>query len=302
MNQKVFRCLGFVIISCSIIFVTYRVWDIFPEIEIQVIQPNILPNLFLITILYTIAVFCVSLGWQKFLVNQGEPLATFSLCQKIYSRSVIAKYVPLGILEYAGRHVIAGEHGISQGHVASANLWEILSQVFVACIFISVFWFLSGTELQIISSAFLFTVFLGFFVVLISFNKFVNLIPWLVNRFNISRLKLKFVIVPMIFYTVFFFILGVILVVVVSNVSQQLNLHETAYIFAISAIAWLFGYITPGAPAGLGIREATLLLGIGEMVSEPNALLIIGLFRIVTVLGDLLYFTFGCFLSHHKNP
>ncbi len=54
--------------------------------------------------------------------------------------------------------------------------------------------------------------------------------------------------------------------------------------------AWLVGLVTPGAPAGLGVRELVLLtlMPIGD--GSGNVLLAIALMRLVTLVGDLLVF------------
>jgi uncharacterized membrane protein YbhN (UPF0104 family) len=56
-------------------------------------------------------------------------------------------------------------------------------------------------------------------------------------------------------------------------------------------IAWLAGLITPGAPAGVGVRELVLLFLLGEQIPAADLLLAVVLGRIVTVVGDLLFFT-----------
>lgn len=62
----------------------------------------------------------------------------------------------------------------------------------------------------------------------------------------------------------------------------------------IAAIAaWLVGFLTPGAPGGLGTREATLVLLLSHLGQEEAVLLSAALFRIVTVLGDCLLFAAG---------
>ncbi|MCY1448795.1 hypothetical protein D9M71_654970 [compost metagenome] len=48
--------------------------------------------------------------------------------------------------------------------------------------------------------------------------------------------------------------------------------------------------MTPGAPAGVGIRELALLLLLGNSVAEADLMLAILLGRIVTIVGDLFFF------------
>jgi hypothetical protein len=50
------------------------------------------------------------------------------------------------------------------------------------------------------------------------------------------------------------------------------------------ALAWLCGYVVPGASAGIGVREAVLLLLLGE---DSAALFVAVGMRVVTTLGDV---------------
>ena len=53
------------------------------------------------------------------------------------------------------------------------------------------------------------------------------------------------------------------------------------------ALAWLSGYIVPGASGGLGIREATLLVLLGD---TPESLFTALSMRVITTLGEFLWF------------
>ena len=52
------------------------------------------------------------------------------------------------------------------------------------------------------------------------------------------------------------------------------------------ALAWVAGFLTPGAPAGLGIREALLVAGTAPLYGPGTALSAALALRLVTVLGD----------------
>ena len=63
---------------------------------------------------------------------------------------------------------------------------------------------------------------------------------------------------------------------------------------AIAALAyvtsWLAGYVTLGAPGGIGVREAALLLLLGGALGEAETLVLaIGL-RVATTFGDVFLF------------
>ena len=54
------------------------------------------------------------------------------------------------------------------------------------------------------------------------------------------------------------------------------------------ALAWAVGYVTPGAPAGLGLREAVLALGLAPVLGAAPALALALAYRLVTVVADAL--------------
>jgi len=54
------------------------------------------------------------------------------------------------------------------------------------------------------------------------------------------------------------------------------------------ALAWTLGLVVPGAPGGLGVFEAALLLRLGGLVPEAPLLAIALSYRVVTSLADLL--------------
>lgn len=63
------------------------------------------------------------------------------------------------------------------------------------------------------------------------------------------------------------------------------TLHGSTVV-AWFAAAWLLGFVLPGAPGGLGVREAVLVLGLAPILGEPQAALGAVLLRIVTLSGD----------------
>ncbi len=73
----------------------------------------------------------------------------------------------------------------------------------------------------------------------------------------------------------------------------------TASIAALSA-AWLIGFLTPGAPAGIGIREAMIILALGSGEHAAEAVVLSTLYRVVTLVGDL-GFAGVCYLASRRS-
>ena len=91
------------------------------------------------------------------------------------------------------------------------------------------------------------------------------------------------------FYSVFLLVSGSVF----AGLICLLTGIETGMWWALTGafvLAWLAGLLTPGAPAGVGVRELVLFFLLKEMVSEVDLVLAIVLGRMVTVLGDVLFY------------
>lgn len=81
-------------------------------------------------------------------------------------------------------------------------------------------------------------------------------------------------------------------------VDQTRALGSSTLVKAVALVSasWIAGFLTPGAPAGLGVREAILLVGLGTLVSRQDALEATLLLRGLSTAADLLAFAFGTLL------
>lgn len=80
--------------------------------------------------------------------------------------------------------------------------------------------------------------------------------------------------------------------------------HEPALLCASFALAWVAGFFTPGAPAGLGVREGLMLVILGTSYASADALALTIAFRLATMLGDMILFLAGyaLLLYPRKHP
>jgi uncharacterized membrane protein YbhN (UPF0104 family) len=86
--------------------------------------------------------------------------------------------------------------------------------------------------------------------------------------------------------------------------SQGLNgtgMDKLPLITGIFTIAWLAGFVIPGAPGGLGVREALLVAGLSPVLGEPAALLLTISSRVCFILGDGLAFVLGL-IAYRASP
>ncbi|MGN2251219.1 lysylphosphatidylglycerol synthase domain-containing protein [Frateuria sp. GZRe14] len=65
--------------------------------------------------------------------------------------------------------------------------------------------------------------------------------------------------------------------------------------------SWLAGFVTPGAPSGLGVREFILVRLLAGSVGEPAALLAAVLLRFCSVCADIAAFAIGLLMARYTT-
>lgn len=197
-------------------------------------------------------------------------------------RSQLAKYLPGNVFHFAYRHVAARREGLGHRALGGALALESLLLVAAAATLASgvvadprldtlapwLRWVVQAAPLAAIAVALV-----GSFAL---------------RRFGSgagrpSRVLATLVVVLLI--DAAFFVLAAC---ALRLLCQQPGLLPFAAWCGWLALAWIAGYVTPGAPGGLGLREAVLVLGLGPVLGETEAIAIAFAYRFVTVGADAI--------------
>jgi glycosyltransferase 2 family protein len=100
-----------------------------------------------------------------------------------------------------------------------------------------------------------------------------------------------------------FFAVGGLILWTVAEPVRARGAPQLELLGAISALAvgWWAGFVVPGAAAGLGVREAVLVLTLEPHLGGDGAVLAALALRVVTALGDLLFFGLSCLTPAHRG-
>jgi len=69
----------------------------------------------------------------------------------------------------------------------------------------------------------------------------------------------------------------------------------------VFAAAWVIGFVSPGAPAGLGVRELVLILALTPLYGKEVSIGLAGIVRLLTTVGDGVFFLAGLSLFHKQG-
>lgn len=197
----------------------------------------------------------------------------------VYGRSQLAKYVPGNIFHLAGRQALGMAAGLPARPLAQSAAWELCSIAVAGACFGILALPLIWPSLTWLATVLLFVVFLAALHVMT------------------SRLLDRGVATALLLQAAFLAVSGLVFMGTLALVThyEQLLLFAPA-ICGAYVVAWLAGLVTPGAPAGVGVREIVLLVLLQDQVGFEVLLLSVVLGRFVTVLGDLIFFA-SCSLS-----
>ncbi len=213
----------------------------------------------------------------------------------IYGRSQIAKYLPSNVLHFAGRQMLGKKLAWQQGDIALASLLEIILLCAASMLLAGVSALTIGQRVfeVVPPSVVIILTFLGFVTLwfLLSKLKKIPFIPYTLKIHQSSALfSINMLLWSLVQYLLFFVGCTVILALIYLGFDLPLDYHRVALLAYGFAISWLIGYVTPSAPGGLGVREAVFVLLLGSTLGEANAVMIAVLFRLMTIVGDVLFF------------
>ena len=267
MLKKIYTWGGSLIAIFGFLFLLKRVNFYCNQINFNTLKEMDYYVLFLFIAIYCFSNFLLVKGWQYLLFNFGST-PSFSQVFKIYGTSQLGKYIPGNIFQFAGRQSIAVKNGIKSSVSLKSIGWELgllalSGSVFVILIMPIYFKTFSGLLSVLVFILFLFILIRG----LIFFNNF----------FYLSTIA----------YLVFLTISSLLFIGVLNMLNPRYNFCNWEIFLVIGSfvVAWLVGFVTPGAPAGVGIREFILFF-----LLKNNFLAALIFSRVISIIGDLIFF------------
>ena len=281
----VVRALGLALTLASLLIVGSQIVDASGTLGAEFSNP-----IFVTALLFGIlgyALLCALIGFAWTLLArgfEGSGCLGFRDGMIIFGRSQILKYLPSNVLHLVGRHGMARAIGASHSSLLLATAAESALLVTAGAAMALVFAlpllvrFVVAPISQSVTS-------LSIIVALGALG--ITAFLWLKYKGYLDAKHVWFVGVAVLLYTCFFLLNGAILYALL--LAADGLVLQPWLIVGVTASAWLGGFVVPGAPAGLGIREMILLSGLELAGSAgPSALAAAIGYRIVTFGGDVV--------------
>ena len=279
MLKKYARYVGNILVLISFYFIIKILVDNYQKIHIDF-------NLHTLTIIFIgiigmwIGTAGISLGWY-FQLKEKYPRITFPASTFVVFFSQIGKYLPGNVGHFIGRGFLV-KHIVSKSDIVYSLFVENIILLIVAVtfgigylFFIDINYYFTFYELVLVL----------FVIISISMTG----IYLVKKKISLYALKLG-TIAKLILLATISTLFGGLVIYLLADLFDSANNVSYLQYTAGFALAFLAGFVIPGAPGGIGIREYSFVLLFQSQLGESVALQAILLFRLISILGDLSIF------------
>lgn len=297
--KKALNIIGKIITVVSIIFIIKVAFTL--EIDFSIITNKLQFGIVAAVgmVLMCVSVYMLALGWNRILTVFSHQTVDYKATVTIYAKANMGKYLPGNVMHYVERNLFAGNLGLNQKAVTLSTITEIVGQVCVCAIAALLF---EGNQVfailkQLLSIKYIIIILILLVLLMIVLLAFRKKIVAVVKEIEWKMLLKAFLqVLPI--YFVFVIIGGVVMVAMFWGMAPEtINAGIIANMIAAYTVAWVIGFVVPGAPGGIGVREFVLLFLLAGMMPENVILTGILLHRLVSILGDGLAYLISILLK-----
>lgn len=270
--KRLLRTAGAGLALFAVIVVAWQLragWD---DVGPLLADRSTLTATLVLAVLYALASILLAVAWWNLLRHYR---LTYGLGWTIrtYGISQLAKYLPGNVFHLAGRQALGMAAGVPAGPLVKSAIWELasiaLAGAMFGCLLLPLVVPLSPPT----------SVVVGWAVVACT----LLLLRSLVDTASAVAFAC---------HVAFLGMTGAIFVALCLHLPNEAGPARADWTIIGGAyvIAWLIGLLTPGAPAGAGIREVVLLALLDNLIPSSALLLAVITSRSITLVGDTLFF------------
>lgn len=251
-------------------------------------------------LLYALLSVLLALAW-RWLAGVYGPRPSVKAGYAVYARSQLAKYLPGNAFHYVSRQLLGRRAGLSHPALVASGLLEMGSLLLAAVVAGAV----GLTFARSAAAAGLWSwpwalaaglaALLAWPLLDALLRRWRPTSRWLAELPHLSLGRTLRLLGPAVgLHLAFFAGVGVLLMLLASAWGRSLG--ELASLLWAFPIAWAAGTVAVGAPAGVGVREAVLVLALEPLVGPARAAALALALRLVTTGGDLVSALLGWWL------
>jgi uncharacterized membrane protein YbhN (UPF0104 family) len=222
----------------------------------------------------------ISLGWY-YQLKEKYPRITFFTACFVVCYSQIGKYLPGNVGHFIGRGAMV-QHIVSKSDIVYSLFVENIVLLIVAVafgtgylLFIDIDYYFSFGELLLVLAGIVSVSVAGIYLVK--------------KKIALYRLS-PLTVIKLFLLATLSTLFGGLVIDLLAHLFESGDRVSYLQYTAGFALAFLAGFVIPGAPGGIGIREYSFVLLFQNQLGESVALQVILLFRLISIIGDITIF------------
>lgn len=291
--NKTLKVIGHVLSLIAIVFlirIFLENYDKLADIELHWHSYVVIA---LILILALTSYLIMSLAWQIQLKN-NYPNFKVLKAFKILAVSQIAKYIPGNVGHYVGRYYLSIKY-LKKADVIYSLMVENIMFVLASSLIGAIYLLYAPISKWIDSKE----LYIAIIILILSLPIFY----WLNKKIKSKIVTLRtdyLLAAKLLMIFVFMSILGGVSIYAIFYILTPNEILSFWLLTSAFSLSFLLGFIIPGAPGGIGIREYVFTLLLTPFIGQIIALQAIVLFRLISIISDLILFLIGKYLSKYQ--
>ena len=304
--KKIGNIIGRIITVLSLAFIVVAVYKLGFDFSSVDNVPSFIGIVIVSGIILCVSVLVMGTAWKLWLSFFSEDKIPYGETVSVYAKANIGKYLPGNVMHYVERNLFAGKLGVSQKKIALCSVIEIIGQAGIAVVFGVIFSYKqlrtalgqlitpSKTPILMLAVAFVIVVvFAGLYIFRNRIKSFCK--QYLTKGFVITGLK------SIALYGIVLLVGGCIMVLLYVYLGGEVNLEIAMHIISSYIIAWVLGFVVPGAPGGIGVREFVLTLLLASTLGQEITLTVSVIHRLTNIAGDFLAYILRLVIFKEKS-
>ena len=287
--RRLARTAGRLVTVAAFVFIALAIRREWSAVADRHLPLRIWPAVAGLAAVYGTALMLNAEAWHRLISDFARTRLPRRITLPSYALSQLAKYVPGNVFQYVGRHGLMSRAGVANAPLLRAVTWDIGFLLIGATLAALLAFVLFPINVAFLSAELLRDAAVVAALVAVLAVAALSLSPWLARQVSAARPQVATaaVVIPLLlgFFTVQASAFTLVGALVEGRLVPQLA--------TVAVIAWIAGFLPLGTPAGLGTREAVILLLAGPLVGPADAIVVAALFRLTTTLGDCVCYAIG---------
>jgi len=273
--------LSWLVILLSMLYLGWQVETVIERVDTRLITAPLLISAVTSTCLWGLGIVQLAGLWASMVADANKQ--HIPALRHGYLSVNIYKYLPGNAGHFIGRHIAGRDIDMSHARLIAALGAEAVGLIWAAGFWVSVL-ILLGTPPDSSMKPLAITGLGALALILAAVLTVPHHLP---ARWQAYLPMLATSVRLLIGYISFMALVAIALLLVAIQIIPP---PQLLLILSLYLIAWVVGFLLPGAPGGLGARESAFLLLAGPHIGTEHLLLFALLARLINIGGDLLCF------------